>query len=54
MSFMWQFIGVMFGLAGAILALTISTIVLYIVAVAIQSAIEEKKKKNKKKGAENK
>ena len=48
MTFLWQFIGVIFATAGAVLALTISMIVLYIVVIAIQSAIEEHSKQKSK------
>lgn len=54
MTFIWQFTGAMFAVAGAVLALTISTIAFYIVAVAIQSTIEERKKKSARRKKNNK
>ena len=54
MTFIWQFTGAMFAVAGAVLALAISMIVFYTVAVAIQSIIEERKKKSVKRKKNNK
>lgn len=49
MEFLINFIAVLFGLSGGIIALTITTIILYSFVVGIQSAMEEQKKKKSKK-----
>lgn len=49
MTFIWQLIGAMFGVAGGVILLTVAGIVFYTTIVGIRSALDEYGKKRTKK-----